>query len=120
MKCQILFSEKNISKCHLLKFLPSMQSDKASVTTVANDNFEVLVNFSEKTSLDISYESSTKKAINLKGKDLLSPTTKRKAFLECRLLQISLGNLRVNYKSTNRNTTADDILISLHIYIYKA
>ena len=29
MKCQILFSrknKKNISKCHLLKFLPSMQS----------------------------------------------------------------------------------------------
>ena len=26
MKCQILFSRKNISKCCLLKFLPSMQS----------------------------------------------------------------------------------------------
>ena len=29
MKCQILFSrknKKNISKCHLMKFLPSMQS----------------------------------------------------------------------------------------------
>ena len=33
MKCQILFSrknKKNISKCHLLKFLPSMQSIKVS------------------------------------------------------------------------------------------
>ena len=31
MKCQILFSrknKKNISECHLLKFLPSMQSVK--------------------------------------------------------------------------------------------
>ena len=26
MKCQILFSRKNITKCRLLKFLPSMQS----------------------------------------------------------------------------------------------
>ena len=26
MKCQILFSRKNISKCYLLKFLPSVQS----------------------------------------------------------------------------------------------
>ena len=33
MKCQILFSrkhKKNISKCHLLKFLPSMQSFKGN------------------------------------------------------------------------------------------
>ena len=29
MNCQSLLSEKNISKCHVLNFLPSMQSAKA-------------------------------------------------------------------------------------------
>ena len=36
MKCQILFSmknKKNISKCRLLKFLPSMQSVNAVITS---------------------------------------------------------------------------------------
>ena len=36
MKCQILFSRKNkenISKCHLLKFLPSLQSVKSGIKT---------------------------------------------------------------------------------------
>ena len=40
MKCQILFSrkiKKNISKCCLLKFLPSMQSVKMPVTSAADD-----------------------------------------------------------------------------------
>ena len=37
MKCQILFStkkEKNISKCRLLKFLPSMQSFFSSSSSI--------------------------------------------------------------------------------------
>ena len=37
MKCQIIFSRKNkinISKCHLLKFLPSMPSIKKSMNFI--------------------------------------------------------------------------------------
>ena len=39
MECQILSSrknKKNISKCHLLKFLPSMQSVNINVFTFAS------------------------------------------------------------------------------------
>ena len=32
--CQILFSRKNISKCYLLKLLPSMQSSKLKISTL--------------------------------------------------------------------------------------
>ena len=34
MKCQILFSKKNISKCHLLNFLPSIQSVNIGVGSI--------------------------------------------------------------------------------------
>ena len=52
MKCQILFSrknKKNISKCRLLKFLPSMQGDnflnirECSTEVEKSNNFKVLL-----------------------------------------------------------------------------
>ena len=104
MECQILFSRKNkenISKCHLLKFLPQVLSykgkylkdscknsikkekhllnsltPKAPITTAADDNififFYFLFYFSEKTSLDISCESSAWQMIHMKCQDLFS------------------------------------------------
>ena len=39
MTCQILLSrtnKRNMSKCRLLKFLPSMQSEIAPITTAAD------------------------------------------------------------------------------------
>ena len=53
-----------------------------------------LVFFSEKTSLDISCESSAWQTIHMKCQDLFSLNNKKN--LECRLLQILLGALRVN------------------------
>ena len=54
MKYQILFSRKNknnISKCWLLKFLLSMQSIKAPITTEADN---ILIIFSEVSNLIFS------------------------------------------------------------------
>ena len=61
---------------------------KAPVTTAADDNF-LFFYFSEKTSLDISYESSAWQMIHMKCQDLVfSEKKKKKKKLECRLLQI--------------------------------
>ena len=51
--------------------------------------------FSEKTSLDISCESSAWQMIHMKCQDLFSLNFKKK-ILGCRLLQILLGILRIN------------------------
>ena len=51
--------------------------------------------FSEKTSLDISCESSAWQSIHMKCQDLFSLKKKEKEKIECRLLQILLGALRV-------------------------
>ena len=62
------------------------------MTTTANDNFLLLFfYFSEKTSLEISCESS---ADSHEMSRLFSEKKKKK--LECCLLQILLGALRVN------------------------
>ena len=52
-------------------------------------------NFSEKTSLDISCESSAWQTIHMKCQDLFSLKIKNKISFECRLLQILLVALRV-------------------------
>ena len=67
---------------------------KAPITTAA-DNFFYFY-FSEKTSIDISCESSAWQTIHMKCQDLFSLKNKKKKFFECRLLQILLGALRVN------------------------
>ena len=70
---------------------------KAPITTAADDNFFIVFFFfylSEKTSIDISCELSAMQRIHMKCKDLFS-LKNRNFFLECRLLQISLGALRV-------------------------
>ena len=54
--------------------------------------------FPEKTSLDISCESSAWQMSHMKCQDLFSLKKKKKENLECRLLQILLGTLRVNMK----------------------
>ena len=64
---------------------------KAPITTA--DIFFYYYYFSEKTSLDISCESSAWQTIHMKCQDLFS--LKNKNFFECRLLQILLGALRV-------------------------
>ena len=66
---------------------------KAPITTAAVDNFSFY--FSEKTSLDISCESSAKQMIHMKCQDLFSLKHKKNPIFECRLLQILLGALRV-------------------------
>ena len=73
---------------------------KVPITTAADDNFLLLLFFfffffSEKTSLDISCELSAKQTVHMKCQDLFSLKNK-KNFLECPLLQILLGALRVN------------------------
>ena len=69
---------------------------KAPFTTKADDNFFFFFFFSEKTSLDISCESSAKQTIHMKYLDLLSLKNKKKIkILECRLLHIFLVTLRV-------------------------
>ena len=62
---------------------------KVPITTAADDNF-----FSVKTSLETPCESSAWQTIHMKSQDLFSLKNKKK--LECRLLQILLGALRVN------------------------
>ena len=49
-----------------------------------------------KTSLDISCELSAKQKIHMKYQDLFSLKNKKIKILECCLLQILLGALRVN------------------------
>ena len=98
MKCHILFSEKNkknISKCRLLKILPRVLSVKRHllltlkapskrhsnfVCSKRHSNFFFFY-FSEKTSLDISCESSAWQMIHLKCQDLFSLKNKRKKLL---------------------------------------
>ena len=72
---------------------------KVPITTAADDNF---ILFSEKTSLDISCESSAWQTIHIKCQGLFSLKNK-KIFFECRLLQILLGALRVKQKSAFKN-----------------
>ena len=69
---------------------------KVPITTAADDNFFLFFffYFSEKTSLDISCESSAWQMIHMKCQDLFSLKNKKK--FECCLLQILLGALRVN------------------------
>ena len=65
------------------------------ITAAADDNFfYFLIFFSEKTSLDISCESSAWLMIHMKCQDFFFLKNKKK--IECRLLQILLGALRVN------------------------
>ena len=82
-------------KCHSQEAQPS---HKAPITTAADDNFYLFIYlfiyFSEKKSLDFSCESSTKQTIHMKSQDLFSLKIKKKK-IECRLLQILLGDLRV-------------------------
>ena len=67
------------------------------ITTAANDNFSFFFLYSEKTSLDISCESSAWQTIHLKCQDLFSLKNKKtKKHFECRLLQILLCALKVN------------------------
>ena len=66
---------------------------KVPITTAADDNSLTFFYFSEKTSLDISCESSAKQTIHMKCQDLFSLKNKKK--FECHLLQILLGALRV-------------------------
>ena len=70
---------------------------KALIITAADDNFFIIIIlfyffffFSEKTSLDISCESSVWQMIHMKCQDLFSLKNKKKIF-ECGLLQILLG-----------------------------
>ena len=66
---------------------------KAPITTAADDSCFFFY-FSEKTSLNISCESSAWQMIHMKCQDLFSPKNNKKNF-ECCLLQILLGALRV-------------------------
>ena len=68
------------------------------ITTAADDNFFFFFFFSEKTSLDISCESSTWQTIHMKCQDMFSlkKKKKKKKNLERRLVEILLGALRVN------------------------
>ena len=70
---------------------------KVPITTAADNNFSFFFffYFSEKTSLEISCESSAWQTIHMKFQDLFSLKNKNKN-LECHLLQILLGALRVN------------------------
>ena len=73
---------------------------KAPIITAADDNFVYLFIylfffFSEKTSLDISCESSAWQMIHMKCLDLFSLKNNKKKKFECRLLQILLGAFRV-------------------------
>ena len=73
---------------------------KAPITTAANDNFFFFFYYlSEKTSLDISCESSADNSHKI-SRLVFSEKKKKKKF-ECRLLQILLGALRVNAPSNN-------------------
>ena len=71
---------------------------KVPITTAADDNFFFFFffYFSEKTSLEISCESSTWQMIHMKCQNLFSLKKKK---IEYRLLLILLGALRV--KSTH-------------------
>ena len=56
---------------------------KAPITTVADDNFFLVISFfyfSEKTSIDISCESSAWQMIHMKCQDLFSLKNKKKGF----------------------------------------
>ena len=53
-----------------------------------------------KTSLDISCESSAKQTIHMKYQDFFSLKNKKIKIVECRLLQILIGALRVNRSKT--------------------
>ena len=69
---------------------------KAPVTAAADGNFYFFY-FSEKTSHDISCELSAKQTVHMKCQDLFSlKNLKNKKKIECRLLQILHGALRVN------------------------
>ena len=69
MKCQSLFSQKNI----ILKFLPSMLTLKAPGKICSRRYSKIFISyFSEKTSLDISCESSAWQMIHMKYQDLFS------------------------------------------------
>ena len=75
---------------------------KAPITTAADDIFFFYLFiyfflFSEKTSLDVSCESSAWQTIHMKCQDLFSlkKKKKKKNIFECDLLQILLGTLRV-------------------------
>ena len=76
---------------------------KAPIPTAADDIFLfILFYFSEKTSLDISCDLSAWQMIHMKCQDLFS-LKNRKNKLECRLLQILLGTLRVkSYQDDGR------------------
>ena len=68
---------------------------KAPITTAADDNIFYFFYFSEKTSLDISCESSAWQMIHMKCQDLFSLKNKKKNLFGCRLQQILLGALQV-------------------------
>ena len=69
-----------------------MRQSQLQQTTIS---FIFLFRFSDKTSLDISCESSAWQMIHMKCQDLFSLKNKKKKNLECHLLQILLGALRV-------------------------
>ena len=74
---------------------------KAPITTAADNNLFFFF-FSEKTSHDISSESSAWQTIHMKCQDLFSLKKKKPKNFEC-LLQILLGALRVNtYRDVGR------------------
>ena len=68
---------------------------KAPITTKADNNFDFFF-FLKKIGLDISSESSAWQTIHMKYQDLFSLKNKKIKILECPLLQIWLGALRVN------------------------
>ena len=81
---------------------------KAPITTKADDNLFLIFffffnfTFQKKTSLEISCESSAKQTIYMKYQDLFSLKKikiKKKIIIDCRLLQILPGTLRVKRTS---------------------
>ena len=71
---------------------------KAPITTKADNNFYLFIYFFfifRRKQLDISLESSAKQMIHMKYQDLFSLKYKKIKILECGLLQILLGALRV-------------------------
>ena len=68
---------------------------KVQITTVADIFIYFFFYFSEKTSIDISCESSAWQMIHMKCQDLFSLKNNKKK-IEYLLLQILLGTFRVN------------------------
>ena len=81
---------------------------KVPITTAADDNFFFFFYFSEKTSLEISCESSAWQTIHMKCQDLFSLKNKKKK-IECHLLQILLGTLTLLLLNTTCPVLANSV-----------